>query len=171
MIVIGECIHVISGAVKAAMEVKDKRVIQELARQEVEAGARVVDLNIGPQRRTGVEMMTWMVDTVQEVVDVPLSLDTTNTAAMEAGLQRVRQRPFINSTDATPARLDALMPLAARYNANIIALTLASAWLPTSADARIELAAERILPAAAPYGVPTENIYFDPLVLTVTGIQ
>ena len=53
MIVIGECIHVISGAVKAAMEAKDKKVIQELARQQVKAGARVVDLNIGPQRRTG----------------------------------------------------------------------------------------------------------------------
>src|SRR3972149_11173644 len=171
MIVIGECIHVISTQVRTAIETKDKAFIQDLARRQAEAGAHYIDLNIGPQKRTGVEVMTWMVDTVQEVVDVPLSLDTTNAAAMEAGLVRCQRRPIINSTDATPERLAAMMPLAAKYGANIIALTLTSGGLPTSTDARINLALENILPVAMEYRVQTEDIFFDPLVLTINGNQ
>lgn len=153
------------------MEERDKKTIQELAVRQVEKGANMLDLNIGPQRKTGVEVMRWMVNTVQEVVDVPLSLDTTNAAAIEAGLQLCRHKPLINSTDTTQARLEAMMPLAARYGANIIALTLGEAGLPSTADARIELAVEKILPVASEHGVPIENIYLDPLVLTVNGSQ
>lgn len=171
MIVIGECIHVISGEVKKAIEAKDKAPIQMLARRQVEKGANMLDLNIGPQRRAGPEIMTWMVQTVREVIDVPLSLDTTNAAAIEAGLRLEGKRALINSTDATPERLAAMMPLAAEHGASIIALTLAGGGLPSSADARLELALERILPAAAEHGVPSERIYFDPLVLTVNGNQ
>jgi len=171
MLAIGESIHVISPKVRAAIEGRDKAFIQELARHQVDKGAHVLDLNIGPQKKAGTEIMPWMVETVQEVVDVPLSLDTTNAAAIEAGLQVCKQKAFINSTDATPERLNALMPLAAKYNANIIALSLAATGLPTSADARITLAAENLLPAAMEHGVPNENIYLDPLVLTVNGSQ
>ncbi len=171
MIVIGECIHVISTQVRTAIETKDKAFIQDLARRQAEAGAHYIDLNIGPQKRAGIEVMTWMVDTVQEAVDTPLSLDTTNAAAMEAGLTRVKRRPIINSTDATPERLAAMMPLAAKYGANIIALTLASGGLPNSTDARITLALENILPVAMEFDVKTEDIFFDPLVLTINGNQ
>ncbi|MEW6033673.1 MAG: dihydropteroate synthase [Chloroflexota bacterium] len=167
---IGESIHVIAPSVRAAIENRDKAFIQDLARRQVEAGADVLDLNIGPQKKAGPEVMEWMVKTVQEAVDVPLSLDTTNAAAIEAGLKVCRKRPLINSTDATD-RLNVLMPLAAKYNANIIALTYGGKALPTTADARVELAVERIMVAAAEHGVPTENIYLDPLVLTVNGNQ
>ncbi|MBI4301575.1 MAG: dihydropteroate synthase [Chloroflexi bacterium] len=171
MIVIGECIHVISSKVKDAIEHRDTKFIQELAQRQVAAGANVLDLNIGPQKRRGPEVMEWMVDAIQDVCDVTLSLDTTNVAAIEAGLERCRQKPFVNSTDATPERLSAMMPLAAKYNANLIALTLAAQGLPSTADARIELAVEHILPAAAQYEIPMENLYFDPLVMTVNGMQ
>ncbi|HEX78422.1 MAG TPA: dihydropteroate synthase [Dehalococcoidia bacterium] len=171
MFLIGESIHVISPKVRAAIESRDKALIQELAQRQVEKGAHCLDLNIGPQKKAGTEVMPWMVETVQEVVDVPLSLDTTNVAAMEAGLQVCKKQAIINSTDATPERLHALMPLAAKYNARIIALSLAATGLPTSADARITLASENLLPAAMEYGVPYENIYLDPLVLTVNGNQ
>ncbi|MDP6782840.1 MAG: dihydropteroate synthase [Dehalococcoidia bacterium] len=171
MLVIGESIHVIAPRVREAMEGRDKAFIQKLARQQVAGGAHVLDLNIGPQRKTGVEMMSWMVETVQEVTDVPLSLDTTNAAAIEAGLVLCSKPALINSTDATTERLQALMPLAARFNVGIIALTLGTTGLPTSAEARIELATENILPVAEEYGVPPDKIYFDPLVLTVNGNQ
>jgi 5-methyltetrahydrofolate corrinoid/iron sulfur protein methyltransferase len=171
MIIIGESIHVISNQVRNAIDNRDAAFIQDLARRQVEAGAEYLDLNIGPQRRTGVEVMSWMVDIIQEVVDVPLCLDTTNAAAMEAGLERCKQTPIINSTDATPERLATMMPLAAKYNANIIALTLAKGGLPTSADARIQLALENIMPVAMEQGVPLETIFFDPLVLTINGNQ
>jgi 5-methyltetrahydrofolate corrinoid/iron sulfur protein methyltransferase len=171
MIVIGECIHVISPRVRAAIENRDKAFIQDLALRQVQKGAHLLDLNIGPQKKAGVEVMSWIVNTIQEVTDVPLSLDTTNAAAIEAGLQLCHKKAIINSTDATPERLNALMPLAAKYGAGIIALTLAATGLPTTAEARIDLAMNYILPAAEEQGVPLENIYFDPLVLTVNGNQ
>ena len=172
MIMIGECIHVLSKKVKTAIETRDAATIQELAVAQAKNGAQVIDLNIGPSRKTGVEVMQWMVDIVQEAAPgARLSLDTTNAAAIEAGLQRAKVRCLINSTDATEARLNAMMPLAAKYDADIIALTLGDVGLPTSADARIQLAVERIIPAAMEHGVPIENIYFDPLVLTINGNQ
>lgn len=171
MICIGESIHIISQNVRTAVENHDKGFIQDLARSQANKGATYLDLNIGPQKKAGAEVMPWIVETVQEVTDVPLSLDTTNAVAIEAGLKVCKKTPLINSTDSTPERLDALMPLAAKYKANIIALTLAKGGLPTSADARVELAAECIFPKAAELGVPDENIYLDPLVLTVNGNQ
>jgi 5-methyltetrahydrofolate corrinoid/iron sulfur protein methyltransferase len=171
MLVIGECIHVISKEVKTALETRDKQFLQTLALRQIKSGAHVIDLNIGPQKKTGPDVMKWAVQTVQEVADVTISLDTTNAAAIEAGLGVVKKKAFINSTDATQERLQALMPLAARYKANIVALTYSGGGLPTTADARIELASERILPMATELGIPTEDIYLDPLVLTVNGNQ
>ena len=171
MLGIGECIHIISQSVKTAVQDRDKAFIQDLARQQTEKGAAYLDLNIGPQKKAGAEVMPWMVETVQEVTDLPLSLDTTNAAAIEAGLKVCKQKALINSTDSTDERIQALMPLAAQYNADIIALTLAKGGLPTSADARCELAAEKIFPAAEEYGISSDRIFLDPLVLAVNGNQ
>ena len=171
MIVIGESIHVLSTSVKEAIASRDTAFIQRLAKEQVAKGANMLDLNIGPQKKEGVEVMSWMVQAIQDVTDVPLSLDTTNSAAIEAGLRLCRQKALINSTDATPERLASMMPLAAEYQAGVVALTLGTSGLPTSADARISLAVDTILPAAMEHGVPVEDIYFDPLVLTVNGNQ
>jgi 5-methyltetrahydrofolate corrinoid/iron sulfur protein methyltransferase len=93
MLVIGESIHVIAPKVKAAIAEHDKGEIQRRAIAQVEAGAKVLDLNIGPQKKAGPEVMSWIVDAVQEVCpDVRLSLDTTNAAAIEAGLKKVTSR-------------------------------------------------------------------------------
>jgi 5-methyltetrahydrofolate corrinoid/iron sulfur protein methyltransferase len=171
MIVIGESIHIISPRVKEAFEKRDKKTLQELAAKQVENGAQVLDLNIGPQRKEGHEIMPWLVDAVQEVVDVPLSLDTTNAAAIEAGLKRCKRQAIINSTDATEERMGAMMPLSVRYNAGLIALALGSSGLPSTAEARLELVMTKIIPYAEEFGVPMGNIYLDPLVLTVNGMQ
>jgi 5-methyltetrahydrofolate corrinoid/iron sulfur protein methyltransferase len=171
MIIIGEGIHIISKRVREAIDNRDKGFIQQLAKRQVERGAHILDLNLGPMKKGGPEVMTWVVNAVQEVLDVPLSLDSTNAAAIEAGLKLCRKKAIINSTDATEERLSALMPLAAKYKANIIALSLGKMGLPTTADARIELVAEKILPVAMEQGVPTDNLYLDPLVMTVNGNQ
>ena len=171
MLIIGESIHVIARRVREALESRDKKTIQDLAVRQVENGAQALDLNIGPQKREGHEIMPWVVDTVQEVVDVPLSLDTTNVAAIEAGLKRCKQQAIINSTDATEARMGAMMPLAVRYEAGLIALALGDSGLPSTAEARLELVLTRLIPYAEEFGVPMENLYLDPLVLTVNGMQ
>ncbi len=168
---LGESIHIISQDVRIAVENRDKAFIQDLAKRQADTGATYLDLNIGPQKKLGAEIMPWMVETVQEVTDLPLSLDTTNPVAIEAGIKVCKKTPIINSTDCTPERLDALMPMAAEHKCGIIALTLAKGGLPTSADARVELAAECIFPKAEELGVPSESIFLDPLVLTVNGNQ
>ena len=171
MLIIGENIHIIAPKVKAAFAEMDSKFIQELALRQVKHGAHVLDLNIGPQRKQGVQVMEWIVDAVQAVTDTPLSLDTTNAAALEAGLKKVKRQAMINSTSADPERLENIMPLAAKYNAKVIALTMGKTGIPTTADARVQMAMEVLIPKAVELGVPMSNLYLDPLVLTVNGTQ
>ena len=171
MLIIGENIQILSPSVKQAIEERDAGFIQDLARREVEAGAGVVDLNIGPQKRHGVEIMPWIVDAVQQVTDVTLSLDTTNLAAMEAGLRVCTRPALLNSASADPARLDSVMQLAAAYDARVIALTMGLDGIPTTTDGRAGIAMESLLPAAEAAGLPAGDVFLDPLVLTVTCNQ
>jgi 5-methyltetrahydrofolate corrinoid/iron sulfur protein methyltransferase len=168
---IGERIQIINMNVRAAIEGRDKAFIQDLAKKQVECGAKILDLNIGPQKKAGPEVMEWLVNTVQEVVDVPLSLDTTNAEAIQVGLNLCKQKPIINSTNADPARMSVLFPLAAKYDVNIITLTLRATGLPVSADSRVGILVEDLLPAAEEAGVNPQNIYVDPLAMTVNGTQ
>lgn len=170
MFKIGEEIQIISTRVRKAIEERDKEPIQQLASQQVEAGADALEVNIGPQKKGGPEVMEWMVDTIQEVVDVPLCLDTTNLAAMEAGLKRVRQQAIVNSTSAEPTRLQDVPPLAAKYEAKLIALTMGKS-IPVEADARVTIALEQLMPRIMEVGMPMDQILMDPLILTVSGMQ
>lgn len=170
MEIVGECIHIISSKVKNAIANREEGYIQELALRQAKAGAQALELNIGPQKKAGPEVMEWVVNTVQEVVDLPLSLDTTNVAAMEAGLKRAKKRPIVNSASAAPERLETMPPLAAKYNARLIALTMGKN-IPPSAEARIEIAMETLMPRILEVGLSIEDVYFDPLILTVCGMQ
>ena len=167
---IGEEIQVISTKVRKAIEERNKEPIQEMAMAQVEAGADALEVNIGPQKKKGPEVMEWMVDTIQEVVDVPLCLDTTNLAAMEAGLKRAKQQPIVNSTSADPDRLRDVPPLAAKYNAKLIALTMGQS-IPVEADKRVAIALEQLMPRIMEVGVPMDQVLMDPLILTVSGMQ
>ncbi|HAX40662.1 MAG TPA: hypothetical protein DCY10_07290 [Clostridiales bacterium] len=146
VLIIGENIHIIAPPVKQAIEARDAKFIQDLAVRQVEAGAGVVDLNIGPQKKLGHEVMPWIVQAVQEAVDVPLSLDTTNLAAMRAGLEVCKRPAMLNSASADPARLDSVMQLAAEFDAKVIALTMGVDGIPTTADGRAGIAMEALLP-------------------------
>ncbi|MFA5054847.1 MAG: dihydropteroate synthase [Dehalococcoidia bacterium] len=168
---IGECIHIINKEVRAAIDNRDADFIRKLAIKQVDCGAKMLDLNIGPQKKAGPEIMDWIVNAVQEVVDVPLSLDTTNAEAIEAGLKVCKRKPIINSTNADPKRMSVLFPLAAKYDVGIITLTLRATGLPVSADERAQILVEDLLPAAEAAGLPMQNIYVDPLAMTVNGTQ
>ena len=122
MQIIGENIQILAPRVKAAIADRDPSYIRESARLQVENGADIVDLNIGPRKRDGIEVMQWMIEEVyDEVGAVPLSLDTTNAAAIEAGLKKCQELgigAMINSTSADPDRLNTTMPMqstAAKY--------------------------------------------------------
>lgn len=170
MLVIGENIHIISPRVKTGIDERDGEFFRALAQRQVAAGADYVELNIGPSRKRGPEIMQWLVNEVQDSVNVPLSLDTTNADAIEAGIKVCKRTPLINSTSAEEARRNRLLPLAAQYQAPIIALTMTQQGIPNTADGRAELAFE-LINAGAEFGVPADRLFLDPLVLPVTADQ
>ena len=171
MKIIGENIHILSPKVKEALANRDRRFFQDLAVKQVEAGAWAIDLNIGPQKKLGHEILPWMVSAVQEVVDAPLSLDTTNLGAIEAACEIIKQQPIINSTSAEPERLEKVPLVAKKYNTKLIALTMESEGIPVAADARVNIALEKLIPRCEEVGLPLSDLMIDPLALTVSGCQ
>lgn len=171
MRIIGENIHILSPRVKEALANRDMQFFQESARKQVEAGAWAVDLNIGPQKKLGHEILPWLVEGVQAVVDVPLCLDTTNLAAIEAACEIVKRQPIINSTSAEAERLEKVPLVAAKYRAKLIGLTMEAEGIPVAAEARVNIALEKLIPRCEEVGLPLEDLMIDPLVLTVSGCQ
>jgi 5-methyltetrahydrofolate corrinoid/iron sulfur protein methyltransferase len=172
MYIIGENIHIISEKVKEALKAKDADFFQRLAVRQVEAGAQALDLNLGPRKKDWEEVFPWMVKTVEAVVDVPLSFDSTNLQGIEAGLQNItKAQPIINSTSAEPERLEKVPLIAKRYGTRLVALTMGSSGIPVAADERVNIALEKLIPRMLEVDFPIENLIIDPLVLTVSGCQ
>lgn len=172
MYIIGENIHIISPKVKEAIAARDAKFFQSMAVALVEAGANAVDLNIGPQKKQGHEILPWLVETVEQVVDVPLVFDTTNLAAIEAACETVtKAQPIINSTDARAERLESVPLVAKKYNTRLVALTMAEGMIPVGSDERVSLALERLIPRMQEIEFPITDLIIDPLVLTVSGCQ
>src|SRR4030067_3229119 len=172
MLIIGEKLSIIAKRVREAMMKKDKGPIQEIAIAQWKAGAGMIDANIGPAEDEGESLMEWMVTTIQEVVPLPVCLDTTNSSAIEAGLKVHNNewgRPLINSTSNDPERFS-ILELGAKYNSQVIGLTVGKGGLPADAEERCAIAAE-IMGRAMEYGVPLEDIYLDPLVLQIATSQ
>ncbi|MHB9092255.1 MAG: dihydropteroate synthase [Chloroflexota bacterium] len=170
MQVIGEKIHIISPRVKAAFEARDTALMQDMALQQAKAGADFIDLNIGPSKKQGPSIMEWLVPAVQAVTDTPLSLDTTNAEAMEAGLKLCKQQPVINSASAESTRMNKMVGLAATYNTKLVALTLTDKGIPNEASERAAVALD-LIAAAAEAGISTERLFLDPLILPVSADQ
>jgi 5-methyltetrahydrofolate corrinoid/iron sulfur protein methyltransferase len=172
MYIIGEHIHIISQRVKDALKERDAKFFQELAVQQVEAGAQALDLNMGPRKKDWEEIFPWMVETVEAVTDVPLCFDSTNLQGIEAGLKKItKAQPIINSTSAEEERLAQVPLVAKRYNTRLIALTMGKSGIPVGADERVNIAIEKLIPRAVEIAFPIEDLIIDPLVLTVSGCQ
>ncbi len=165
MILIGESINVMSKTIGPALKKRNPQPIQKLAKAEVEAGMDYLDLNIGPARKAGDELMTWAVNTVQEVTDLPLSLDTTNPMAMEAGLKVHKGKALINSISLT--RMDEELPLAKKYDACMIGLLWGKEGMPRDANERCVLAVDFIYKANQ-IGISNEDIWIDPIATPVS---
>jgi 5-methyltetrahydrofolate corrinoid/iron sulfur protein methyltransferase len=169
---IGENIHIISPKVKEALANREGGFFVALAQKQRKAGADALDLNIGPQKKAGKEVMDWLVDCMQEAVPgTTLSFDTTNLEAIEVGLKKVGSNAIINSTSAEEERLANVPPLAAKFGSKLIALCMEKSGIPVSADARVGIAMEKLIPRAQEVGLPMENLLIDPLILTVSGCQ
>ena len=167
MILIGESINIMSKSIGPAMRERNAKPVQDMAIAEAKAGVDYLDLNVGPARKNGEEMMKWVVDTVQAVSNNALSLDTTNPVAMEAGLKACKGRPLINSISLQPDRLQAELPLVKKYNADMIGLLWGVDGMPRDANERCAMAVD-IVYKANELGIPNESIWIDPIVSPVS---
>ncbi|MDR0583876.1 MAG: dihydropteroate synthase [Treponema sp.] len=170
-VTIGERIHCISPVIRAAMEARDPEPILKRAKEQLEAGAVYLDLNIGPAEKDGPELMKWAVKLLQDNFDnVPLCLDTANKKAIEAGIavyRRDKGKPIVNSADAGDRISN--IDLAATNQAICIALC-AKQGVPADNDERMAYCQE-MLEHGMELGMEAEDLWFDPLFLVIKGMQ
>jgi len=172
MIVIGERINGQFTDVEKAIKNKDKKVVQELALGQLDAGADYLDVNVGTavSSKEKAGAMLWLIETIQEVTDAPLALDTPIQSVMEASLEAIENPSMINSTQADPEQLEAYLKLAIDNDASLIALTMDKDGVPNDVNKRIELAGN-IVVTAMEAGFSFEKLFIDPIILPVSAIQ
>jgi 5-methyltetrahydrofolate corrinoid/iron sulfur protein methyltransferase len=168
MKLIGENLNIVSKTYGPALKERRAEPIQQLAVAQTKAGMDFIDINIGPARKDGDKFMEWVVKTVQEVTDVPLSLDTTNPIAMAAGLQAHRGKALINSISLE--RMEEELPLAVKYNCDFVGLLWGRDGLPRDVNERGGIAAELLYTASA-QGIGPEHIWFDPIATPAVNVQ
>ena len=170
----GENLNIMSKTIGPAMKSQDKAPIQKMAEEQTAAGVDYIDINLGPARKGGPEMMEFVVKTVQEVTDTPLFLDTTNAEAIEAGLKVYQRKndikPVINSISCRPERMELLMPMAKKYDAACVGLLMGTEGIPRDENERGMLATDFLMKSAEA-GIPNEDIFMDPIVVPVSSQQ
>jgi cobalamin-dependent methionine synthase I len=166
---IAESINIMGTRSGTAMKERTQGPVQEMAKEETDAGASYLDLNIGPARKDGTELMPWVVETAQAAVDTPLCLDTTNTDAMAAGFQVVTNKTvaIMNSISAQPERMEKLIPVAAEAECNVIALLWGPEGMPRDSAERAAMSVDLMM-ALNEAGIPNEKILFDPIGTPIT---
>jgi 5-methyltetrahydrofolate corrinoid/iron sulfur protein methyltransferase len=170
MLCIGESLNVMSKKIGAAFKARDPKPIQEEALFQKSKGMDYIDINLGPAKKDGIELMPWVIQTVQEVVDdIPLVLDTSNIDAIDAGLKVYKataKAPLINSIMCRTERYERMIPIAAKYNADFIALMWGPEGLPRDENERAALCVE-LLYAANEAGIENDRIWVDGIVTPV----
>lgn len=170
MFIIGELINGMYKNIGQAIKEKNKTAIQKCALEQIKAGAGALDVNCGPASRQPISDIQWLVQAIQEVTDKPLALDSSKPEVIESGLKVIKNKAVVNSTTADPEKLDVLVPLAKKYNARLIGLTISAKGIPQNKDQRLELAAN-IVAHCVENGFPTEDLFLDPIVLPVNVAQ
>jgi len=167
MIIIGENIHVIAKDVSVAIRERDAKVIQGLAREQTGANANYIDLNVGPMKKDTEETMKWLVNCVQDVTDLPLSIDTMNPVAMEAGLKFCKKRPLLNSASGKTDSKSQMLPLAQKYKCDVVISVMTDKGMPPEVESKIESIMDTVS-HANDLGIPNEDIWVDPIILPVS---
>jgi 5-methyltetrahydrofolate corrinoid/iron sulfur protein methyltransferase len=167
MILIGENLNVMSQTLGPALRERNARPIEEMARAETKAGVDLIDLNIGPARKGGDELMSWVVNTVQGVTDKMMSLDTTNLDAMEAGLKVKKNNVLMNSVSLQTSRIDRGLEMALKYDADLIGLLWSNDGMPRDVNERAMHTVDFVYKANEA-GIPNERIWIDPIASPVS---
>ncbi|MCD4684560.1 MAG: dihydropteroate synthase [Anaerolineae bacterium] len=169
IIIIGERINPTGRkAFSAELQAGDLSRISRDAQAQADAGAGVIDVNVGAVGVDEVALLPQAIQIVQDTIDLPVSIDSANPDAIAAGLKVCQGRALINSVNGESDKLEAVLPLVAEYGAAVIALCMDDDGIPETPEARLKVA-EAILKAAATHGIKAEDIVFDPLVLAVSA--
>jgi len=162
MLIIGELINCTRKKVGEAAEKRDEEFFRDLARKQANAGAHMLDVNGGlPEQE--VELLGWLVDLVQEVVDIPLCLDSPDPEALLKALPRCKQRPMVNSISDEPARW-AMLPVLKEHHPKVIALCMSEGGMPKGVEDRVGTAS-RLIDRLTAEGFALDDIYIDPCVM------
>ena len=148
----------------------DLDYILDVAVQQEEAGADILDVNVGYPGVDEVSMLPRVVKKLQTAVSLPLMLDSSNPDALEAGLRVYNGKAAVNSVNGEPEVLDRILPIVKKYGASVVGLTLDKGGIPQTAEGRVAVA-RKILDAALEYGIPKEDVWIDCLTLTVSAQQ
>ncbi len=166
MFIIGELINCTRKRIGAAVQAGDAEFVRETARKQAAAGAHMLDVNGGIAGRE-IEFLAWLVNLVQETVDIPLCLDSSDPAALRAALPLCKQRPMINSIPNEKARFDAVLPLVKEFKPKVIALCMSESGPPSGVEDRIATAS-RLVDRLTAEGLDLDDIYVDACVLPVS---
>ena len=155
---------------KEALKNEDLDYILKQAISQVEAGAHILDVNVGLPEIDEPKMMHKVVKEIQGIMDTPLQIDSSDVDAIETGLRYYNGKPILNSVNGEDKVLDKILPLVKKYGASVVGLTLDDKGIPPKAEERFAIA-EKIVKRAAEYGIKKEDIFIDCLVLTVSAQQ
>jgi 5-methyltetrahydrofolate corrinoid/iron sulfur protein methyltransferase len=169
MILIGERINGGFKDIKEAIANRDPKVIRSWAKIQADAGATYIDVNMGAASSEAADLV-WMIEQVESEVSVPVSIDNNKPDILKEAVRHCKLPPLINSTVAVESKLDAIMPVAAEYNASIIGLVMDETGSPKSAEKRVENAG-LIFEKAMQYGIPPERLFIDPIVMPLKFMQ
>lgn len=167
MIIIGELINASRKAIRTAIETEDASAIQQVAKDQAEAGANYIDVNAGVFVGKEPGYLKWVVETVQAVVDMPCAIDSPDPAAVEAALSVHQGTPMINSISLEKERYERLMPIVAGTDMKVIALCMSDKGMPRTVDDRMKIADE-LIGGLLKNNVKIENIFVDPLVQPIS---
>ena len=148
----------------------DLDYILDVGVQQEDAGADILDVNVGFPGVNEVEMLPRVVKKLQSTISLPLQLDSSNPDALEAGLRVYNGKAAVNSVNGEPEVLDRILPIIKKYGASVVGLTLDKNGIPQTAEGRVAIA-RRILDGALSYGIPREDLWIDCLTLTVSAQQ
>ena len=170
MIIIGERINGMFKDIGQAINERNPKPLQEWAIKQKEGGAHYLDINTGPACEDRVAGMKWMVEVVQEVSDLPWFSTPPTMMPLKLVCPCAKDRPMINSCPAERAKIERVFPMAVKYNAMVIGLTMNEKGIPKNAENRVALAME-LVAAADEFGLPTDELIIDPLILPVNVAQ
>jgi 5-methyltetrahydrofolate corrinoid/iron sulfur protein methyltransferase len=167
MIIIAEKINGTRKAVAKAIRERDAGFIKTLAVSQAEGGSAYLDVNAGTLPEREPDDMVWLINTIQEVCDLPLCIDSANPEAIKTGLDTVKQTPIINSVSGEKARIDGVLPLALEYKTDLVLLALDDKGIPETVSGRMEIV-HRLIGFARGGGLSDHQLYVDPLVTAIS---